>query len=541
MSRRSCFRVPVLALLGGIFLLLALGRAGSSPHTFAGSGRPDLLRISLPAFFGPDEMPPVWFRHDLHTAGLPGKDCSVCHLQDFAAEGFDLFQGQESGPGMESFHELCLGCHEETRQEGADSGPLTGQCRQCHTRRPETRSNQQALVFGRFLHARHGEKPLEAVLDEEVRAHCGACHHDYDEQSGQTVYRPGREGSCRYCHMTPPIEDGVPSMREAAHESCVACHQRIREQPPEGAAGPVKCAGCHGRERAWQAAASTEQPDFPGKRPAILLLGAWQEAGSSVSGPPETRPRTIAPVVFRHEQHERQTATCRACHHESLEPCRQCHAQQEAPFQGQPVPLEQAMHDPGSGTSCIGCHNQMKQESDCAGCHHQMAMTGFSDSRCEACHSLASGGLSREGFQERTDSSDFGMAEARAVSEPLDIGDIPHHVQMDSLSGSYEAVSFPHLKIIRSLQERIERSSLAGSFHRGSETLCRGCHHTNFDRRQIQNCGSCHGDIARPDGKAPDLKTAYHDQCMGCHQQMGLEGFEATQCAQCHREKDNQD
>lgn len=536
MSRRSCFRVAVLAFLGGISLLLALGRAGSSPHASAGPGRPDLLRISLPGSFSPDQMPPVWFRHDLHTASLSGEDCSVCHLQDPASQGFDLFHGQESGPGMESFHELCLGCHEESRQEGSASGPLTGECRKCHTRRPQARFEPQPLIFGRFLHARHGEKHLEAVLGEEVRPHCGTCHHEYDEQSGQTVYRPGREGSCRYCHTSPPT-DGAPSMREAAHESCVTCHQRLHEQAPEGAAGPVECAGCHSRERAWQEAASSDRPDFPGKRPAFLLLGAWQEAGSSVSGPPETLTRRIAPVVFRHEQHERQTATCRACHHESLEPCRQCHAQQEAPFQGQPVPLEQAMHDPGSGKSCIGCHNQMTQEAECAGCHHQIPETRFSDSRCEACHSPSNRGLSRENFQERSDSGDFVIA--TAVSEPLDISDIPQHVQIDTVSGSYGAVSFPHGTIIRALQERIQRSSLAGSFHRGPETLCQGCHHTNFDRQQIQNCRSCHGDSARPSGKAPDLKTAYHDQCMGCHQQMGLEGFEATQCGQCHREQDN--
>ncbi len=536
MSRLSCFRMPVLTLLGGIFLFLALGPAGSSPQASAGPGRPDLLRLSLPAASGPQEMPKVWFQHDLHTAAPAGKDCSVCHLNDGGIGGFSSLQGQEVGPGMESFHELCLGCHEQLREEGRATGPLTGECRKCHTRRPGVRADQQPLFFGRFLHARHGEKHLGEVLGKETPAHCGACHHEYDEQSDRLVYRQGEEGSCRYCHATQSTEK-TPSMREAAHESCVACHQRIREQVPGRAGGPVRCTGCHGRERAWQAAQSAVPPYFPGERPDVLLLGNPGEAVSSLSKQPETRTRRIPAVTFQHRQHEQKIRTCRACHHESLEPCRQCHAGQIAPFQGKPVPLEQAMHDPGSGKSCIGCHNRMKQEADCAGCHHQIAFTRFADSRCEACHSSANREFPREGFRDRADSSAIGAAESKADTEPLDFSDIPQHVRIDSLSENYEAVHFPHGKILRSLQERIARSSLAGSFHQGADTLCRGCHHTNFDRQQIQNCGSCHGDSARPGGDAPDLKTAYHDQCLGCHQKMGLEGLEATECVQCHREK----
>ncbi len=536
MSRRSCFRMSLLAVLGGIFLVLALGPARSWPQASAGPGKPDLLRLSLPAASDPQEMPEVWFQHDLHTAAPAGKDCSLCHLRGSDGGRFFVLQGQEAGPGMESFHDLCLGCHEQSQGEGAASGPLTGECRKCHTRRPGGRLDQQPLFFGRYLHERHGEKHLEEVLGKEARADCGVCHHEFDEQSGRLVYRQGGEGSCRYCHAAQSTEK-TPSMREAAHESCVACHQRLREQAPSRARGPVRCAACHGRERAWQAAQSGVFPDFPGERPDVLLLGNRGEAVSSLSKQPETRTRGIPAVVFRHRQHEREIRTCRACHHESLEPCRQCHAGQSAPFQDEPVPLEQAMHDPGSKKSCIGCHNRMKQEADCAGCHHQIAFTTFSESRCEACHLAVNREFPREESRGRADSSAIGAAEATTVSKSLDFSDIPHHVKIDSLSERYEAVRFPHGKILSSLQERIARSSLADSFHQGADTLCRGCHHTNFDRQQIQNCGSCHGDSARPGGDAPDLKTAYHDQCLGCHQKMGLEGLEATECAQCHREK----
>ena len=465
-----------------------------------------------------------------------GKIAASVISREAAPGGVSALQGQEAGPDMESFHELCLGCHKQTRKAGRDTGPLTGECRKCHTRRPGLRSDQQPLFFGRFLHARHGEKHLGDVPGEESQAHCGACHHEYDEQSDRLVYRQGGEGSCRYCHAAQPTEE-TPSLREAAHESCVSCHQRIREQEPGRARGPVRCAGCHGRDRAWEAAQSAVPPDFPGERPDVLVLGNWGEAVSSLSKSPETGTRRIPAVSFQHRQHERETRTCRACHHESLEPCRRCHAGQSVPFQDKPVPLEQAMHDPGSGRSCIGCHNRMKQEADCAGCHHQIALSPFSKSRCEVCHTAANREFPRDESRGRVDSRAIGAAEATVDSGSLDFSEIPHHVRIDSLSEQYEAVHFPHGKILRSLQERIARSSLAGSFHQGTDTLCRGCHHTNFDRRQIQNCGSCHEASARPDGDAPDLKTAYHDQCMGCHRKMGLEGLEATQCARCHREK----
>ena len=35
----------------------------------------------------------------------------------------------------------------------------------------------------------------------------------------------------------------------------------------------------------------------------------------------------------------------------------------------------------------------------------------------------------------------------------------------------------------------------------------------------------------------PGLKAAYHQQCMGCHREMGLEKPAATECAACHQEK----
>lgn len=55
---------------------------------------------------------------------------------------------------------------------------------------------------------------------------------------------------------------------------------------------------------------------------------------------------------------------------------------------------------------------------------------------------------------------------------------------------------------------------------------CGICHHTGFE--PAVRCGSCHG----PQDNIPDLKDAFHLQCLGCHQdrQAGPRG-----CRDCHR------
>jgi DnaJ-class molecular chaperone len=95
--------------------------------------------------------------------------------------------------------------------------------------------------------------------------------------------------------------------------------------------------------------------------------------------------------------------------------------------------------------------------------------------------------------------------------------------------------------MVETLVKGIEKNKLATYFHREEGTLCQGCHHNSPADKKPPRCGSCHG---RPfDANAvlrPGMKGAYHQQCIGCHQEMGLEKPKATDCAGCHKEKKKQ-
>lgn len=59
--------------------------------------------------------------------------------------------------------------------------------------------------------------------------------------------------------------------------------------------------------------------------------------------------------------------------------------------------------------------------------------------------------------------------------------------------------------------------------HQGKVDDCTKCHHKGTD---AGTCTSCHG----VDSAAPAAKKAFHDQCKGCHKDMGG----PTKCKECH-------
>jgi hypothetical protein len=70
--------------------------------------------------------------------------------------------------------------------------------------------------------------------------------------------------------------------------------------------------------------------------------------------------------------------------------------------------------------------------------------------------------------------------------------------------------------------------------------LCAGCHHYSplEAKKQVPQCSACHTARIEPDHRRPDLMGAYHQQCLGCHRQMG--GTEETMpqtCEGCHAHK----
>ncbi|GAB4296231.1 MAG: hypothetical protein Kow0098_19230 [Ignavibacteriaceae bacterium] len=91
----------------------------------------------------------------------------------------------------------------------------------------------------------------------------------------------------------------------------------------------------------------------------------------------------------------------------------------------------------------------------------------------------------------------------------------PDVVVMNELEGEYGPVSFTH-------RVHAEMSGMSGG--------CRSCHHYNT-LGPILNCNQCHSVNRKRDNiDLPDLKGAYHRQCMNCHREWN----HSTDCYSCH-------
>lgn len=93
--------------------------------------------------------------------------------------------------------------------------------------------------------------------------------------------------------------------------------------------------------------------------------------------------------------------------------------------------------------------------------------------------------------------------------------DSPEVIVIDELVGQYSPVVFSH-------RIHAEMSNMSGG--------CGGCHHFNTSG-PIQKCQNCHEiKRKRENISKPDLKGAYHRQCMNCHR----EWSGSTECVYCH-------
>ena len=96
----------------------------------------------------------------------------------------------------------------------------------------------------------------------------------------------------------------------------------------------------------------------------------------------------------------------------------------------------------------------------------------------------------------------------------------PELIEINQISDRYGPVFFSH-KI------HAQMSNMSGG--------CQGCHHFNTTG-PILKCNSCHEPSRkREDVRLPDLKGAYHRQCMDCHREWSHE----TGCNSCHVLKKN--
>jgi len=94
--------------------------------------------------------------------------------------------------------------------------------------------------------------------------------------------------------------------------------------------------------------------------------------------------------------------------------------------------------------------------------------------------------------------------------------DGPGLVLMDSMAGQYGPVVFSH-------RTHAQMTEMSGG--------CYGCHHYNDTALNILSCRSCHpSERKRENVNIPDLKGAYHRQCMDCHRQWSG----TPECSSCH-------
>lgn len=482
--------------------LLACGVVVGCNGAFPDSQRvipASIITVRLP---GTLRRPAVEFPHGKHSAALQKEGCATCHPRD-ARGRLSPWMGR-SKPGQDRdtltalYHGKCISCH---KQKSGKDKKLPLACGECHDpRRGKGKSARKLIAFDASLHFRHtlatGQKQ------------CKTCHHLHDKQQKALVYKKGAEGRCGDCHGKQ-AKGNTPSLRHASHTSCITCHQVRKGKGQQ--TGPVTCAGCHdgGRPAAIKKVQVTERLDI-GQKDLVQM----RTAGSKT-----------AAVVFDHKLHEQSGTFCTTCHHQTVKTCGSCHTR-TARKQGGGVSLEQAHHMPGSGRSCVGCHDKMVRNKDCAGCHQAIGRAAFERS-CTVCH-RGSAPPRTERRDPREINGSRLLSTLAALPAPSE--DFPEKVEIKVLASKYQPSMLPHKKIVEKLHSITQKSKLARSFHGKTEALCAGCHHHSPVGQRPPACSSCHGDSGHKTLDRPSLKVAYHRQCMGCHQKMGIKEQGCTDC-----------
>ncbi|HMK48768.1 MAG TPA: cytochrome c3 family protein [Thermodesulfovibrionales bacterium] len=483
------------------------------------------LAIAHTEIFGKLERPQVIFDHSLHAKAYRKEGCKTCHpVSD--GEGF-IFEfpfkaeGKDRQAITDAYHEKCIGCHTKRFDRGMRSGPV--RCGDCHIRKFESLTiTYPVFEFDSAYHDQHVRK-----LKEEGNNDCGVCHHTYDskeeDKSLRLVYEEGTEASCYYCHdldhkrgpvLTAAVQAAAAkglSMRRVSHRQCLNCHMRYIDKGEK--AGPVECLKCHtGRYRTIAELSNVPRPERGQPKDPLINAKDGKMKG----------------VPFDHAFHERNTKTCRSCHHETLQACKECHGLVGS-SEGGWINLANAYHGLSSAHSCAGCHKSLKSENKCSGCHYYLADADIQTNdpkkgSCAVCHCGDKSGVT---------------AKPIAVKS-LNVKDVPEKVTIKVLEDQYGPAEFPHRKIIERLTEISNRSKAATSFHGGARTICMGCHHKSAAEAEAKDtdpprCRSCHSltfDVKNMN--RPRLLAAYHRQCITCHEKMDVK---ARGCSDCHKEK----
>ena len=517
----------VIACIAFVFTLVVRANLaeGEQGNISGGESRSDVITIDSLKSFGALEREEVTFLHDAHTVALEknNKSCDTCHLTgDFSGKTdlslkFKRSEDKSRQEVMDIYHTNCIACHKEILNTGNKSGPVEA-CGECHKENTGLISSRKPIRFDFSLHFRH---------EQAQKDDCGLCHHEYNEKEKKLFYAKEKEGTCRYCHQ-PETKDNIISMRLASHTGCIDCHSKSLAKNLES--GPLTCWGCHDPQAQSKIKKISPVPRMKRKQPDNILLKSAQGENRAEIG----KPAGMNPVPFDHKAHEGSQDTCRVCHHAEISSCTQtCHTTM-GDKKGSMITAGNSMHQLDSERSCLGCHEINKNQKKCAGCHGLMKKGDNADSGCQTCHMEIP---KTEGIENQMPESVAAMLieTRKTISATIDDNKIPETVTIDDLSSKYGAVELPHRRIIDSLMLDTKNNNLANSFHNGKETLCLGCHH-NSPPGKIIGCGDCHDKSSdAQDLSRPNLKVAYHQQCIGCHDRMGIESPKSTGCVDCHK------
>jgi hypothetical protein len=489
------------------------------------------ISIAHTEIFGTLERPQVIFDHKKHEEKLSGEGCDTCHpvndKGDIIFEFPKKLTKQDKISVMNAYHDECMECHKTMGRENKKSGPVI--CADCH--KNEYKSVKPimypAVAFDFSYHDTHVKKLNEKLGKDD----CGQCHHTYklEEQDEELalVYEEGTEESCAYCHepgekrgpeyaaITRKASEKGLDMKRASHQQCINCHLKYIEEGDEEA-GPTECIKCHTGK--YKTVAELEDVPRPDRKQEDTIFIDIEE--SKMKG-----------VTFNHKSHEKYSGTCRACHHESLKACKECH-DLTGKHEGNGINIANAYHRVFSEHSCTGCHNEQKKLKECAGCHAFIAPMDVETmspkkETCASCHA--------------------GKKEKLSTPQPLstaglDKKKVKEEVEVNVLENEYQPSKFPHLEIIDKLVKISNDSNLARYFHKDLQMFCEGCHHRSLEKAEAQKdappyCRNCHMvGFDRENINKTRLLSAYHRQCLGCHEQMALE--KGRKCTECHEEKE---
>lgn len=510
-KRRYLYQwVAVLAVIAfsSVFVIKANENSREPQNNANSKKRADIITINTIKSFGTLERKAVPFLHDAHTEALEKHDmsCEACHVTGEALGKEQLsfkFKRVEDTNRQEItdiYHTNCIGCHKEFIDKGTKAGP-TELCGQCHRDESEIIALRKTMIFDKSLHFSHIE-----MNDND----CSICHHDNK-----------KEASCRYCHKEES-RNNLDSIKSVSHTSCIGCHRDL--------SGPFKCSECHSPEELSKINKIEDVPRMKVDQPDFVLLGANPDPkdGNYFSN-------KMNPVPFDHKAHEQYEDNCRTCHHAETGSCsKSCHTVTGSK-NGALIRSEQAMHQLDSEKSCLGCHENVKKQRECAGCHGFMEKGRYQEITCAKCHIEMPEAGSEESRKPESMAAML-LESGKTLSDTIEDSDIPERVIIDTLSSEFGAVELLHRKHVDSLTLDIKDNNLASFFHDGKDTICLGCHHNSPASKNPPQCASCHSPSSDESASLrPDLKVAYHQQCMGCHDRMGIEKPESTSCTECHK------